>query len=150
QETYLTGETVSRSRLAAVAQLADSADDEPATDSEDSEDDEALEPVGVGLDDVPVLAESVADDDEDRVPDQAGERGQQQEDPERQPLDTGGDRDETAEDRHHPTEEDRLRAVLGEPRLGALEVADLQQRRLGEHPLGAVAPEAAAEPVHDA
>src|SRR5690606_4011051 len=124
-------------------------DDEPSDCEHDRADHDPLEDLGVALDDVPVATEEEAGHDEHRVPDAAAEPGEQHELPGRQLRRARGQRDEAAEDRHEPSEEDRLPAVPAEPVRRRVEVALVEQRDLRDDPARAVLAEPAREPVHD-
>src|SRR5690606_28281630 len=115
----------------AAAHVADADHDEPDDRDEHRHHDGLGHVAHVLLDQVPALAEQVAGHHEDRVPDEAAQRGQTEEDRDGHPLDARRDRDEAAEDRDHPAEEHGLGAVLGEPLLGLVDVGDLHQRNLG-------------------
>lgn len=62
-----------------AAELPEADQDKPADHHDHGEDDQPLEPVGVGLDPMPLSPELVAGDHEDGVPDQAADRGEQEE-----------------------------------------------------------------------
>jgi len=89
----------------------------------------------------------VAREDERRVPQGAAERGQGQEHRQRHAFDTGGDRDQAAEDGDHAAEEHRLGAVPQEPGLGALDVTRLDERQPGREGHRAVPAEERADAV---
>lgn len=74
-----TGRAASALSAAVPVELADADDHEPAHHHDHGEDDQPLEPVGVGLDPMPLSPELVAGDHEDGVPDQAADRGEQEE-----------------------------------------------------------------------
>ena len=59
----------------------------------------------------------------------AAQGGEAEEDRQRHALDAGRYGDQAAEDRDHPAEEHRLGAVPQEPRLGPVDVGDLDQRQ---------------------
>lgn len=113
----------------------------------DHGDHDVLERPGVLLDLVPPLAEPVAGDDEDRVPDQTAGGGQAQERDDTHALETGRDRDQAPEDRNHPAEEHGLATVPGEPRLGAVDVLQLDQGEPVDDRTEAVTPEQHADVV---
>lgn len=90
-------------------------------------DHQVLEHPDVLLDFVPAFAETVARHDEHRVPDQAARGRERQERQYAHPFETRRDRDETAKDRDHPAEEHGLASVPLEPRLGAIDVVELDE-----------------------
>ena len=121
-----------RSRMASNAATAtqDTHDDERNHRNRDDGDHDVLEGSGVLLDLVPALAETITGDDEDGVPDQTAGQGEDQEGQQAHPLEPGGNRDQAAEDRDHPAEEHRLAAMPLEPRLGAVDIVELDEGHL--------------------
>ena len=90
------------------------------------------------LHDVPLRAQHVAGDDQGAVPEQAAGEGVADEGQQRHPVDAGRDRDQAADARHQPAQEDRAATVAAEPVDRALDVVGPHQRqplRGRHHPL---------------
>ncbi len=101
------------------AHLADREPDQPDDDEPEHHVAHRAEPT---LHAVPVVAEDPAQRDEDRVPDAAADRREQQETGHRHAVDAGGDRDDAADQRDAAAEQHHLAAVPGEDLLTAVEV----------------------------
>ena len=131
------------------AAATDPHDDERQRRDHNQDDHDLLEDPGVLLDLVPPLAEAIAGNDEDRVPDQAASGRQRQERDDTHPFETGRDGYQTSEDGNHPSEEDGLTPVPVEPRFGAVDVVELDERKPVDDRPESIAADQRADVVED-